>query len=119
MSKKNLAFLLLGNTLLLVGLYFLLIQLDVWFITYIYVAIAAVLAAVFIVYNRGFYAKNTKPEELPNTMTQKEKLAYIQAGKDRLDRTRWMITILLPVILSIAADIVWLYIVPYLKEIFL
>ena len=119
MSKKNLALLLLGNTVLFIGVYFLLVQLDFWLITPIYIAIGTVLAVIFIVYNRGFYAKNAKLEELPNTMTHKEKLAYIQDGKDRLARTRWMITLLLPIVLAIAADIVYLYIFPYLKEILL
>lgn len=118
MSKKATALLLLLNTALGIALYFILIHLGVWFMPPIYLAVGAVFALIFIVYNRGFYAKNAKPEELPNTMTKQEKLAYIQDGKDRLKRSRWMLTVILPIVLTIAVDLIYLYIFPYVKEFF-
>ena len=119
MSKKSTALLLLLNTALAIALYFILIYLGIWFMPPIYLAVGAVFALVFIIYNRGFYAKNAKPEELPNTMTKEEKLAYIQDGKDRLNRSRWMLTVILPIVLTLACDLIYLYIFPYVKEIFL
>ena len=118
MSKKATALLLLFNTALFIALYFVLIDLGVWFMPPIYLAIGAVFAVVFIVYNRGFYAKNATVEELPNTMTREEKLSYIQDGKNRLNRSRWMLTVLIPLILAVAADLAYLYIFPYLQEMF-
>ena len=118
MSKKTIALLLLFNTALAIALYFLLIHLGVWFMPPIYLAVGAIFAMIFIVYNRGFYAKNAKPEELPNTMTKAEKQAYIQEGRDRLNRSRWMLTVILPIVLTIACDLIYLYIFPYVKEIF-
>lgn len=118
MRKKTLALLLLLNTAVIVALYFLLAHLGVWFITPIYLCIGAILGLVFIIYNRGFAAKNAKPEELPNTMTREDKLAYIQEGKDRLNRSRWMLTLILPIMAAIIFDTLYLYLLPYLKEMF-
>ena len=118
MSKKNLALLLIGNSVLLIGLYFLLLWLDLWFITYVYVALGTAMTLWFIIYNRGFYAKNATPDQLPSTMTKQEKLDYIQNGKELLKKSRWMLTVILPIVLAIALDLVYLFIFPYLKEIF-
>ena len=48
-------------------------------------------------------------------MTHKEKLDYIQNAKDRLERSRWMLTVILPIVLAIAFDLVYLFILPYFK----
>ena len=117
-TKKKHALLLLGNSVLLIGLYFALVALDVWFVTPIYTALAAAFGFAFIIYNRGFAAKNATPDRLPNTMTKQEKLAYIEEGKERLARSRWMLTVILPIILAIAIDLTVLFILPYLQEIF-
>ena len=117
-SKKKIALLLLSNSVLIIGLYFALVALDLWFVTPLYVAVASVLGVAFIVYNRGFAAKNATPEQLPNTMTLQEKQAFIQDGKDRLDRSRWMLTLILPMILAIAFDLTYLFIFPYFQEMF-
>ena len=116
MSKRTLALLLLLNTAVIVPLYFLLASLGVWFITPIYLGAATVLGLIFIVYNRGFAARNAKPEELPSTMSREEKLAYIQEGKELLNRSRWMLTLILPFVAALIFDMLYLYLLPYLKE---
>lgn len=117
-SKKKLALLLLGNAAVFITLYFVCVMLEWIYITAIYVAVATVLAVIFIVYNRGFAAKNATPDQLPDTMTLAEKKAFIQEGHDRLERSRWMLTVLIPLILAIAADLAYLYIFPYIQEMF-
>ena len=97
---------------------FALVALDVWFVPLIYVALAAAFGFAFIIYNRGFATKNVTPDQLPNTMTKQEKLAYMEEGKARLDRSRWMLTVILPTILAIAIDLTVLFILPHLQEIF-
>ena len=117
-SKKTLILLLLGNSVLFIGLYFLLVSFEILSVTPIYVALATLLGFAFIIYNRGFAAKNATPDQLPDTMTAEEKLAFIQEGKNRLARSRWMLTLILPMILAIAIDLTSLFILPYLQEIF-
>ena len=54
MSKKNLALLLIGNSVLLIGLYFLLVWMEFDLVTPIYLGIGTVMGLWFIIYNRGF-----------------------------------------------------------------
>ncbi len=118
MKKKQLAVLLLCNTALIVALYFVLASLGVWFIMPIYILAAAIMGAVFIIYNRGFSAKGATPEQLPDTMTAEEKHAYLAAAADRLERSKWMITIILPLLVAIACDMIYLYLYPTITELF-
>ena len=118
MNRKKLALLLVGNTVALVTLYFVLTNLGAWYITPIYLALAAVIGIGFVVYNRGFVAKNATPDDLPNTMTREEKRAFLQDGKERLARSRWVITLLFPLVAAILLDMLYLYIYPYLETLF-
>lgn len=117
-SKKKHALLLLGNTAVLLPLYFVLAYLGVWFITPIYIGLATILGLLFILYNQGFAAKNATPEQLPASMTMDEKLAFIENGKKKLARSRWMLTLILPLILAVLADMIYLYLIPYFTELF-
>ncbi|MBQ9759730.1 MAG: hypothetical protein IJW16_00115 [Clostridia bacterium] len=118
MSKKKLGLLLLFNTAVIVALYFVLVGIGAWFMTPIYIGLAAVSAIVFIFYNRGFYAAKATPEQLPNNMSHAEKQEYIKEGKERLSRSRWMITLIFPLILALAADMIYLYFFPSIQELF-
>ena len=117
-SKKKNAWLLLLNSAVFIAIYFLCVSLEWIYITPVYIGIATALGVVFIVYNRGFAAKNATPEQLPSTMSLAEKEAFIQDGKDRLERSRWMLTFIIPIILAVAIDLTYLYIFPYLQEMF-
>ena len=118
MNRKKLALLLLCNTVLLVALYFVLVELGAWYVTPIYLALATVLGIVFIVYNRGITGRNTTPEMLPDTMTRDEKLAFIKESKERMNRSRWMLTLIVPLVAALLLDILYLFIFPYVEALF-
>ena len=103
-DKKEMLLRLLLNTVLLLVLYYLCIRVNFEYIFHIYVAAGVLLGVVYFVYNRGFSAKGVTPEMLPDTMPMSEKLAFIEDGKKRLHDSRWMLTILLPIILTVAVD---------------
>ena len=63
------------------------------------------------IYNKGFSAKDVTPDMLPDTMSQDEKQAFIEDGKLRLRRSRWMLTLLIPIILTIACDMFYLFVI--------
>ncbi len=118
MKKKQLALLLLCNTALIVALYFVLASLGIWFIMPIYILAAAILGMIFIIYNRGFSAKGATPDQLPDSMSREEKRAYLDAAADRLERSKWMLTLLLPILVAIACDMIYLYLYPMITELF-
>ena len=115
-ENNRLALLLLGNSILFSVAYF---ALAAYFPIYIvYLAVGVVITLIFVIYNRGFVGKNLKPDQLPNTMSREEKQAFIDDCADRLHRSRWMITIIFPIVLAFALDMMYLFLLPMLKGFF-
>ena len=119
-EKQQLMRHLLLNSAILITLYFVISEmLKFPSIMFIYLAAGAALGLYYVIYNRGFVGKNATPDMLPNTMTLAEKQAFLQDAKDRLHRSRWVLTILIPIILTFFVEVILLFLLPQLKEIFL
>ena len=118
-AKKLLIHLLL-NSAILITLYFLVPSLfEFYYMPHIYLLAGAVLALYYVIYNRGFVAKNATPDMLPDSMSPVQKHAYLEEGKRRLKQSKWVLTLLIPIILTFFADVIYLYIFPYFEEMFL
>lgn len=119
-EKQKLMLHLLLNSVILITLYFVISEkLKFSYIMFVYLAAGAALGLYYVIYNRGFVGKNATPDMLPDTMTLAEKQAFLQDCRNRLQRSRWVLTILIPIILTFFADVVFLFLLPQLKEIFL
>lgn len=115
-ASKKLLFQLILHTALIVPIYFLIAErLEFPYIHYIYLLAGTVLLFYYVIYNRGFVAKNATIESLPNTMTDEEKRAFIEDGKARQTKSRWVLTIFIPIVITFLADAALLYIVPSLE----
>ena len=55
---------------------------------------------------------------MPDTMSQEEKQKFIDDCAARLHRSRWMITVIFPIVLAFALDMMYLFLLPMLKGIF-
>ena len=110
-EKKALMWRLLLHCVIILAIYFILVALHFEYIFHIYVGVGAVLGLSFVIYNRGFAAKGITPEMLPDSMTPMEKQEYIEAAKLRLKKSRWMLTVLIPIILAIACDMLYLFVI--------
>ena len=113
-DAKLLLVLLLGNSILLTAVYFVCVHFGFDYILPIYCVIGAALGLGFVIYNRGFAGKGVTPEMLPDTMSYVEKCAFIEDSKTRLHKSRWMLTLIFPIILAIAIDMMILYLFPML-----
>lgn len=103
---------LLANCVAMLIIYFVVaIRFQFGYIFHIYVALGVVLGLSYVIYNKGFSAKDITPDMLPDTMSQAEKQAFIEDGKLRLRKSRWMLTLLLPIILTIACDMFYLFVI--------
>ena len=108
--------LLIGNSILFSVADFVL---AAYFPIYIvYLVAGAVIALAFVIYNRGFIGKDLKPEQLPDTMSQEEKQKFIDDCAARLHRSRWVITILFPIVLAFCLDMMYLFLLPILEGAF-
>ncbi len=117
-ESARLALLLLVNSILFSVLYFVVANAGFDYIFPIYTGLSAILAIVFVVYNRGFSRRNVTPEMLPDTMSEEEKREFIEDGKKRLSASRWMLAFLFPLVLAIALDVMYLFLLPMLGEMF-
>lgn len=95
---------LLIHSVILIAIYYACIRMHFEYVFHIYVAAGILLGISYFVYNKGFSAKGVTPEMLPDTMPMQEKLAFIEDGKQRLHKSRWVLTLLLPIILTVAVD---------------
>lgn len=112
--KRNKRYLLplLANTLLFYGAYAVLSETPVCTaVLWIYFALLIGFSAAYVIYNQGFYRKNITPDMLPDTMTAEEKQAAIDEGKTRLEKSKWMITIIFPLVMTFILDILILFMI--------
>ena len=115
-ENKWLSLLLVGNSILFSVAYF---ALAPYFPIYIvYLAVGAVMAFIFVIYNRGFVGKDLKPEQMNDAMSLEEKQKFIDDCAARLHRSRWMITVIFPIILAFCLDMMYLFLLPMLKGMF-
>lgn len=116
-EKKKLALRLLLHTVILAVIYFLLAAKGLP-VHLVYVGAGAVLALVYVIYNRGFVWKNATEETLPDSMTLEEKRALLEDSRTRASRSEWMLTLILPMIVTLLLDYAYLFLLPHVEELF-
>ena len=110
-EKKTLVRILLINCVLVMAIYFILVAVHFEYIFHIYVGVGAALGLGFVIYNRGFAARGVTAEMLPDTMTPQQKQEYLDLARLRLKKSRWMLTLLIPILLTIALDMFYLFVI--------
>lgn len=117
-DAKKLLIQLVINSLIIVPLYFV-IATNVQFpyLHYIYLLAGAALVLYYVIYNRGFVGRNATPQSLPNSMSPAEKQAFLEDCRLRQKKSRWVLTFLIPIVLTFLADAAILYLVPSLETI--
>ena len=116
-SMRTLAVLAL-NTVLFFSFYKILLyyaeQTDETFFSFVVMLLYMLLLLGFVlgylIYNRFLYRKNLTPEDLPDTMTLAEKEAFIADSKRRLEKSKWMMTIIFPLVFTFLMDAIDLFI---------
>ena len=119
MKPENtwLLLLLVGNSILFSVAYFALATIFPIYI--VYLAVGVILTLIFVIYNRGFVGKNLTPDQMGGEMSLEEKQKFIDDCAARLHRSRWMITIIFPIVLAFCLDMMYLFLLPMLEGIFL
>ena len=73
------------------------------------VAFGGMLAA-YIIYNRAFSRKNITMDMLPDHWSADEKQSYIRDGEERMKKSRWMLMIIIPLLVTFAAEAMYLFV---------
>jgi hypothetical protein len=77
----------------------------------LYLALLLGFGLGYMIYNRFFYRKGLTPEELCPDWSEEEKAAFLADGEVRLQRSEWMLLIILPLIFTFFIDTVDLFII--------
>ncbi len=114
-ETRLLFFGLLGMTVLLTALYFAL-QSVFPYMHYLYLAVGVIVGFWYVIYNRGFVTKNATPEMFSEQIPLQEREEMIEDGKRRMRRSRPALLIIFPIIVTLACDLIYLIVLPTIKE---
>ena len=70
----------------------------------------------YIVYNRGFTRKDVTREMLPDTWSEDKKTEFIEDTQRRYERSKWMLTVIIPIMIPIALDAIVLFTWPIVQN---
>ena len=111
-AKKTALFLVLNTAILLFLYYWIPERFHFAYLPPIYLLAGAVLALYYVIYNRGFTGRNITPEMLPPSMSPVEKQRFIDESRERLQKSKWVLTVLVPLVLVFFVDMIVIFVVP-------
>lgn len=117
-SKKNVITLCVTVVvaLLLLAFYYFSMNFEFFrFVMWGYMIALAALVIAYIIYNKGMYLKGVTEEMLPDEMSLEEKRALIDGAKRRLERSKWMIMLIIGFISTFAVEAVLLFVLPWIE----
>ena len=123
-EKKKLLFTIAINSVLLSAIYFgacygitdqflhpisYIVTIGFW------AAFAGFLMA-YVIYNRAFSRKDLTVDMLPRDWSAERRAEYIEDGKRRLKKSRWMLSVIIPIAVPIALDALYLFTLPLIQN---
>lgn len=132
-EAKKRALLLAVNVITFTIIYFVAINLNVivlpasilgfpiflaHIVTILYWVALAVFLIVYVAYNRAFSRKGITVEMLPDTWTAEQKTEFVENGQRRLENSQWMLSVIIPLIVPIMLDAIYLFTWPIIANLF-
>ena len=118
-EAKRMALLLVCNSVVALAIYFGCIAAKLPWILFVYAGLAAALLIGYVIYNQGFVLRGITPEMLDDKIPLEEREAMIAGAKARYDGSRWIMTIIVPLILAVLADALYIYVLSDLIALFM
>lgn len=114
------AALIVGNTVILTFIYFGSMGINQPVLSAIvtvgyWLAFAGFLIA-YIIYNRGFTRKDVTADMLPDTWSEERKKAFIVDSQNRNKKSKWMLSVIIPIMVPIALDAIVLFTWPIIQN---
>ena len=94
----------------LIGFYFF----EITLVIYMVLATVAILA--YVIYNRGFSRRGVTEDMLPDNWSKEKKREYIEDGNKRYERSKWMLSVIIPLMIPIALDAISLFTWPIIQN---
>lgn len=109
-EAKRMALMLLCNSTVALAVYFGCIAAGLPWIMFVYAGLAAVLLVGYVIYNQGFVLRGVTPEMLDDQLPLEEREAMIARAAARYDASRWIMTIIIPLVLAVLVDALYIYV---------
>ncbi len=77
-----------------------------------YMIILTALILVYLVYNRGFSRMGVTREMLPESWDEGKKAEFIESGKKRIKRSRWLLMFIVAFAVTFLFDAFQLFVIP-------
>ena len=82
----------------------------------VYFVAFGLLLVGYLAYNRGFVNKNVTEADLPFDWPAEKKRAFVEGNRRRAEKSRWMLTLIIPFVLVFMAEALYLFVWdPYIK----
>ncbi|NLK39428.1 MAG: hypothetical protein GX303_04160 [Clostridiales bacterium] len=114
----KLLLILIFNTIIIFSIYRLGVMMEYEPILWIYFAAALLFSLAYIIYNRGLSRRNITPDMLPDTWSPIQKQKFFDEDKKWKEKSKWMLTILFPLIITFMYELLDLFFFENLKFIF-
>lgn len=106
----GLALLLCVNTVLFFGVYcFFVMRLNINWLFWVYYGLLAAASLAYVIVNRGFAEDKLTYASLPAEWTDEKKRAFLSARDERKKRSKWLLTIIFPLCITVFFDIIYLF----------
>lgn len=66
--------------------------------------------AAYVIYNRAFTRKNITEDMLPDHWSVDQKRDYIKDGEERVKKSAWMLMVIIPLLVTFAAEAMYLFV---------
>ena len=121
-DTKKRAAILIANSVVLTVIYFGVMSLDEPILSMIatfgfFGGFGGFLIA-YLIYNRAFTQKNVTLDMLPDHWSAERKAEYIEDGKRRREKSKWMLSVIIPLMIPIALDAISLFTLPIIQNLF-
>lgn len=106
----RLALILSINTVVFFGIYcFFVMRQGINWIFWLYYGALAASALAYVIINRGFALDKLTYSSLPREWTDEKKNAFLSARDERKKKSKWLLTIIFPLCLTVFFDIIYLF----------
>ena len=87
-------------------------------VMFAYMATLTVLVFTYIIYNRGFSRKGITVDMLPDDWSEERKLEFVESGKRRLERSKWLLVFIISLLFTFIVEAVLLFVLPMFEGLF-
>lgn len=114
----KLLLILLFNTVIIFTIYRVGVYFEFKPMLWIYFGATLALSLGYIIYNRGLSRRNITHDMLPESWSAVQKQQFLDEDKKWKDKSKWMLTLLFPFIITFMFEVIDLFFIDYIKNIF-